>query len=317
MSLRNLGNSALQVSSIGLGTWQFSQAKGFHKYFWKDLTQETMDSIVKSSFDNGINWFDTAELYGSGRSERSLSSALVTNGITEKVVIATKWNPFFRRAKTIPKTFPTRVANLDPYPIDLLQIHNPYSLSSLDKQLTEMAQLYADNKIKAIGVSNFSVSKMEKSAELLETKKAGLASNQVKYSIFDRTIETKGLIDKAKELNVSIIAYSPLEQGLATGRFHKDPTKIQSIPFIRKRRIKGKFKKSAKAIEELGQIAQAHNCTIAQVSLNWIINAHGETVIAIPGASSESQAISNAKAMEVQLTSEELSSINDITEIFL
>ncbi len=316
MSLRNLGKSSLKVTPIGLGTWQFSQATGFHKYFWRNISPETMNNIVNTSFQNGINWFDTAEIYGSGRSERALSSALKTNNI-ENVVIATKWNPVLRRAKTITKTFSKRVENLNPYPIDLHQIHNPYSISSLKNQLNQMHKLYEDGKIKAIGVSNFSPSKMEKSSEILENLGSFLASNQVKYSIFDRSIESSGLLDKAKELNVSIIAYSPLEQGLTTGVFHKDPEKLKKVPFLRKRNLKKKFKKATNAITELEQIANNHNCSMAQVSLNWLINAHGDTVIAIPGASSIKQAESNAKAMNIQLSSEEIKTIDDLTQSFL
>ena len=317
MSLRNLGKSRLKLSPIGLGTWQFSQAQGFHKYFWSNLTQQTMDDIVKKSFENGVNWFDTAEIYGSGRSERALSLALQHGQINSNVVIATKWNPVLRRAKTIPKTFPTRVDNLKPYPIDLLQIHNPYSISSIKSQLTEMHKLFTEGKIKAIGVSNFSTSKMVKSYEILENLGSSLSSNQVKYSIFDRSIELQGLVDKAKELGITIIAYSPLEQGLATGSFHKDKQKINSLPFIRKMRIKRKFKKTKQAISEIEQIANIHNCSIAQISLNWLISFHVETVIAIPGASSAHQAISNAKAMEVTLSRDEINSIDVLTQSFL
>ena len=166
MAFRNLGKSSLKISPIGLGCWQFSGASGFHKFFWKDLSQETMDDIVKNSFDNGVNWYDTAELYGSGRSERALSKALLDGQITSNVVVATKWNPILRRANSIPKTFPTRISNLAPYPVDLLQIHQPYSISSLRAQLTEMYRLYQQNEIKAIGVSNFSTIKMEESFDI-------------------------------------------------------------------------------------------------------------------------------------------------------
>lgn len=316
MSLRTLGKSDLKISPIGLGCWQFSQAKGFHKYFWKNIESNTMDEIVKTSFDNGINWFDTAELYGSGRSERALSSALKNMG-TPNVVIATKWNPFFRRAKTITKTFHNREENLSPYTVDLHQIHNPYSVSSLKDQLNKMSELYNTGKIKAIGVSNFSTEKMEESSTILEKLDAKLSSNQVRYSIFDRAIETEGLIAKAKELGVTIIAYSPLAQGLATGIYHKNEDLMKNIPFIRKRRLKAKYKKTTKAIDEIDQMATELNCSIAQISLNWLINYHGETVVAIPGASKPTQALSNAKSMDITLSKEKLDRIDELTQEFL
>jgi aryl-alcohol dehydrogenase-like predicted oxidoreductase len=317
MNLRSIGNSSLLVSPIGLGTWQFSQASGFHKYFWSDVSQNTMNDIIKNSIENGINWFDTAELYGSGKSERALSQALKSSNISSDIIIATKWNPILRRSKTISKTFSKRISNLAPYPIDLHQIHNPYSLSSLKNQLLEMHKLLVTKEIKAIGVSNFSLDKMEKSFSILENLGSTLASNQVKYSIFDRSIETDGLIDNAKELGISIIAYSPLEQGLATGIYHKNEQLLKNVPFIRKRSIKRKFKKTSKAIQELDLIANELKTTIAQISLNWLINQHGDTVLAIPGASKVSQAISNANAMKITLSKEQMNSIDILTQDFL
>ena len=278
MELRNLGKSNLQVSPIGLGTWQFSQAHGFHKYFWKNINPPVMDEIVKVSYENGVNWFDTAEIYGSGRSERALRDALQQIQ-AENVVIATKWNAFLRRAGTITKTFPKRIENLDPYPIDLYQIHVPYSISRLKTQLKKMHELFEKNLIKAIGVSNFSTSKMEKSFNVLENLGSRLVSNQVKYSIFDRSIESNGVLQKAKDLDMTIIAYSPLAQGLATGVFHKKQTKIKDIPFIRRTRIKKYIKKTSRIIDELEQMSAELNCSIAQISLSWLINQNDNSVI--------------------------------------
>ena len=316
MELRNLGKSDIKISSIGLGCWQFSQAQGFHKYFWKNVESQTMNDIVKTSFENGITWFDTAEIYGSGRSERALSTALKSIG-TPDVVIATKWNPVMRRSKSITKTFHVREENLSPYTIDLHQIHNPYSISSLNSQLIKMNELYHNGKIKAIGVSNFSTDKMAKSFELLEEMGSILASNQVRYSIFERAIETDRLIDKAKELGITIIAYSPLAQGLATGIYHQNEALLNRIPFIRKRRLKKNLKKTKKAIIEMEQMASELNCSIAQISLSWLVNFSGETVVAIPGATKTSQALSNAKSMNVVLSKEQLNTLDELTQDFL
>lgn len=317
MELRNLGKSNLHISAVGLGTWQFSQGSGFTKYFWKEINQETMNEIVKISFDNGINWFDTAELYGSGRSERALSKALQENNISSNVVIATKWNPIMRRASSITKTFPKRASNLSPYPVDLHQIHQPYSLSSIKKQLSKMHELQEQGKIKTIGVSNFSTSKMADSYAILENLGSNLASNQVKYSIFDRKIESQGLIQKAKELGVTIIAYSPLEQGLATGIYHKNGDLVKKLPFLRKQRAKKHIKKTKKAIDEMDQMANELNCSIAQISLNWLFNNYGDVVVAIPGASKVSQALSNAQAMNINLSKEKLNTLDELTQSFL
>ena len=316
MELRNLGKTEVKISPIGLGCWQFSQAQGFHKYFWKNIESETKNDIVKTSYENGINWFDTAEIYGSGRSERGLSTALKSIGLPD-VVIAAKWNPIMRRSKTITKTFHVREENLAPYNIDLHQIHNPYSISSLTSQLTKMNELYQTGKIKAIGVSNFSTTKMEDSFNTLEQLGSSLSSNQVRYSIFERSIQTNRLIDKAKDLGITIIAYSPLAQGLATGIYHKNETLLKNVPFIRKRRLKKNLKKTKKAITEMEQMASELNCSVAQISLNWLIHFSGETVVAIPGASKTSQALSNAQSMNIDLSKEKLNTLDELTQDFL
>ena len=318
MENRNLGKTNLKISPIGLGTWQFSEGQGFHKYFWNKINQNTANEIVKVSIKQNVNWFDTAEIYGNGRSERAVSKALTTNQINNKsnIIIATKWSPIMRRASSIMKTFPNRQENLSPYPIDLLQIHNPYSFSSIKSQMQNMANLVNENKIKAIGVSNFSTNKMIKAHAELENFGTHLSSNQVKYSIFDRRIEKK-LIDKAKELDITIIAYSPLAQGLATGIYHRNPELIKKLPFFRKRLIKKNLKKITNIIKELEQISSIHSASISQIALNWLINYNDNAVVAIPGATKAHHAEENAKAMNIVLSSEELQAISDLTESFI
>ena len=135
--------------------------------------------------------------------------------------------------------------------------------------------------------------------------------------MFDRSIETDGLIQKAKDLGITIIAYSPLEQGLATGVYHQNESLLENIPFIRKRRLKKNLKKSKRAIDEMNHMAKELNCSIAQISLNWITNYFGETVVAIPGASKTYQAISNAQSMTIHLTKEMLNTLDELTQDFL
>lgn len=107
-----------------------------------DPPQETVNSIIKAAFDGGINWFDTAEFYGRGESERALATALCkTNYNNKDVIIATKWMPFFRTAGNIPKTIHDRISCLTPRSIDLYQIHMPYSFSSIEAQMEAMAGL--------------------------------------------------------------------------------------------------------------------------------------------------------------------------------
>ena len=227
--LRRLGNSDLMVTPVGLGTWQFSKRKNLVGRFWPYLSEEESHEIVKTSINKGINWFDTAEAYGSGESEKTLSRALKHAGVEdENVVIATKWNPFFRTARSITKTIGKRQEVLQPYSISLHQIYNPASFSSVKAEMRAMAQLVKDQKIKYVGVSNFSASQMRKAHEELKKYGLKLVSNQVRYNLLNRKIEWNGVLETAKELNIAIIAYSPLAQGLLTGKYHENPDSIKN-----------------------------------------------------------------------------------------
>jgi len=311
---RHLGNSDLMVTPIGLGTWQFSKRNNLAGRFWPYLSEEESHEIVKASINNGINWFDTAELYGNGESEKTLARALQQSDVDNKeVIIATKWNPIFRTARSILKTIGQRQESLAPYTISLHQVHNPASLSSIRAEMRAMAKLAKDQKIKYIGVSNFSASQMRKAHEELKKHGLQLISNQVRYNLLSRKIELNGILETAKELNVAIIAYSPLAQGLLTGKYHDNPASIKSKKGFRK--MMGSFKenglqKTRPLLDKLKEIADKHDASPAQVALNWTVNYHGNIVFAIPGASNTRQAESNAKAMLINLSEAEMEEIH-------
>lgn len=311
---RHLGNSELMVTPIGLGTWQFSKRNNLAGRFWPYLSEEESHEIVKASINNGINWFDTAELYGNGESEKTLVRALQqTDADNKEVIIATKWNPIFRNARSITKTIGQRQEALAPFTISLHQVHNPASFSSIRAEMRAMAKLAKDHKIKYIGVSNFSASQMRKAHEELKKHDLQLVSNQVRYNLLSRKIELNGILETAKELNVAIIAYSPLAQGLLTGKYHDNPESIKSKKGFRK--MMGSFKesglqKSRPLVDKLKEIADKHDASPAQVALNWTVNYHGNIVFAIPGASNTRQAESNAKAMQINLSEAEMEEIH-------
>lgn len=315
--LRNFGNTDLKLSPIGLGTWQFSKGKNLAGKFWPVLSDEASFEIVKAAYNNGINWFDTAEMYGNGESERTLARALKDSGISDSdVVLATKWMPIFRTASSIISTINDRLEALEPYAISLHQVHNPASFSSIKKQMAAMAKLAEQKKIKFIGVSNFSAKQMRKAHKELEKHGLVLASNQVHYNLLRRNIESNGIMDTARELGIAIIAYSPLAQGILTGKYHENHENIKEIKGFRK--IMPAFKKRSlqkkqPLINALKEIAKKHDATPAQISLNWLTNFHGGLVFAIPGASSAKQVESNTSAMNIKLTDEELNLIDKIS----
>ena len=316
--VQSLGKTDIQITPIGQGVMNLASGSRIFKFMFPPISDEESNSIIQTAYNNGINWYDTAEAYGFGRSERRLSAGLQAANIKdEDVVIATKWMPMMRWAGSIKKTIGKRIKNLHPYTIDLHQIHFPYSFSSLKSQLNTMADLVDDGKIRAVGVSNFSAKQMRKAHEVLEQRGLPLASNQVNYSLVNRKIESNGILDTAKELGMTIICWSPLQRGVLTGKYHNDPDSLKKVPIGRRRSIKRKIEKSQKLIDDLSLIAQNNGVTISQVALNWLVKYHNETVVVIPGASKASQAEQNGQTMNFNLSQNELNSIAELSEQFI
>ena len=263
---RPLGQSPLIVSPVGLGCWQFAGG-GVHSGTWRSPSQDIINQIVAVSLAGGVNWFDTAEIYGFGRSERAVATALVAaNQADGGVVIATKWSPFLRTASSIWKTFPVREKFLSPFHIDLLQVHLPYSFSPVGAQMNALADLLDTGKIKAAGVSNFSASWMRQAHNALKLRGYPLASNQVRYNLLDREIEQNGVLETALELGVTIIAYSPLAKGLLSGRYHDNPTSVEKPPLFRRRAIRRGIEKARDLVKLLVDIAASYNVSPSQVA---------------------------------------------------
>jgi len=314
MELRTLGKTDLKITAIGLGCWQFSQGGGLVGKVWPTLDTAVMDDIVRTALDGGINWFDTAEVYGGGNSERALAGALQRQGVSPgQVLIATKWWPLFRTAATIAATLPNRQAALAPYPVDLLQIHQPVSLSSVEKQARALAALLKDQKVKAVGISNFRAAPLRTFHRILSAEGFTLASNQVRYSLVDRSIEADGTLEAARELGVTIIAYSPLAQGLLSGKFHDHPELLKGVSTLR-RLTSGLddagLQKSESLVRTLQQVARGRGVSASQVALNWLVTFHGATVAAIPGATKAAHAQEAAGVLKFALNQDELTWID-------
>jgi aryl-alcohol dehydrogenase-like predicted oxidoreductase len=216
------------------------------------------------------------------------------------------------------KTIHVRIDALAPYPIDLYQVHNPWSFSNEKSEMDVMAELRDRKLIKYIGVSNFTAQKMRYAWEILDKKGIPLVSNQVRYNLLDRKIETNGVMDVAKELGISIIAYSPLAQGLCTGKFHDNPELLKNIGL---RKYTSLFKpegleKSRPVVTLVKEIALKYNVTSSQVALNWLIHYHGSTVVAIPGATKEIHIKENTGAMSFRLSDEDMVKLDKESAIF-
>jgi aryl-alcohol dehydrogenase-like predicted oxidoreductase len=305
-----MGKSDLMITPVGLGCWQFSKQKNMAGKFWPKMEDALIEKMVKISLEGGINWFDTAEIYGNGASERALAVSLKDLGKKPgEIIVATKWWPMFRFASNILKTIDQRIEALVPFPIDLYQVHQPWGFSDVKAEMEAMASLVKEHKIRYVGVSNFSALQMRSAWEVLQKHNIHLVSNQVRYNLLDRKIESNGILQTAKELGITIIAYSPLAQGLVTGKFHDNPDLLKNIGM---RKYSSLFKpagleKSRPVVKTVQELAIKYGVTPSQIALNWLINSHGETVVAIPGATKESHALENTGTMTFTLTAEDLS----------
>jgi aryl-alcohol dehydrogenase-like predicted oxidoreductase len=318
-NLRSLGRTKMTVTPIGLGCWQFSKQKNMAGKFWPTLEDDLIEKVVSLSLDGGINWFDTAEVYGNGTSERELSKALQAAGKKPgEIFVATKWWPMFRFASNISKTIDERIKALAPYPIDLYQIHQPWGFSGVKNEMLAMAELLDRKLIKNIGVSNFSAQQMKNAWETLDKKGIPLASNQVLYNLLNRKIESNGVMEMAKKLGITIIAYSPLAQGLVTGKFHENPELLKNIGF---RKYSSQFKpngleKSLPVVMFIKKLALKYNVTPSQIALNWLINYHGNSVVAIPGATKEIHVKENLGTMSFRLSDDDMERLEKESAIF-
>lgn len=307
------------VTPVGLGCWQFSKQNNMAGKFWPTLDDTLIRSVVRISLEGGINWFDTAEVYGNGASEKALSGSLKDLGKAPgEVIIATKWWPMLRFASNLLKNIDERIRLLDPYPVDLFQVHQPWGFSNEKQEMEAMAKLVRAKKIRYAGVSNFSAAKMRRAWETLNRYGIPLITNQVRYNLLNRRIESNGTLQAAKELGISIIAYSPLAQGLLTGKFHDNPDLLQNIGL---RKYSAQFKpsgleKSEPVIRLVKELAVKYQVTPSQIALNWLIHYHGDTVVAIPGATKETHARENTGALGFNLSWEDMHLLDKASAIF-
>jgi aryl-alcohol dehydrogenase-like predicted oxidoreductase len=313
---RRLGQTDIEITPIGLGVMQFAGGAGIFGMMFPEISQETMDGIIRAALDGGINWFDTAEMYGRGRSEQGLANALrAAEKKDDEVIVATKWFPMFRTARNISRSIHDRIRFLNRYSIDHYIVHQPWGFSPPEAEMDAMADLVEGGKIRSVGVSNFNAEQMRRAHTALQKRGLPLAANQMQYSLLHRKIETNGVLAAAKELGITITAWSPLASGLLTGKFHKDPEILNKTPLGRRMRLRREIERSRPLIQVLEEVAINHDATPAQIALNWLIHFQGETVVAIPGASKAKQAEDNAGVMNFKLTSEEMARLDELSRM--
>jgi aryl-alcohol dehydrogenase-like predicted oxidoreductase len=314
IQLRHLGKTDILVTPIGLGVMELAGGGGLLGKVFPVIPQEEKNAIIKAALDGGINWFDTAEMYGNGVSERSLATGLKAAGKSDKeVLIATKWFPIFRTAGNIPHSIANRQHFLEPYSIANYMVHQPYGFSSPEAEMNAMADLVEAGKIRSVGVSNFGPGRMRRAHAALAKRGLPLAVNQMYYSLLHRKIETDGVLETARELGITITAYTPIERGLLSGKYHKDPTLLERVPVWRKASLQRNLERTRPLINVMDEMAVKYEATIAQVALNWVINFNGEIVVTIPGATKVKQAEEAAGAMKFRLSEDEMARLDEVS----
>ncbi|MGQ9841695.1 MAG: aldo/keto reductase [Anaerolineae bacterium] len=302
-----LGKTDVRVPPLGLGTWQWGDSM-----FWgygKGYAESEIRAAFDASLAAGITFFDTAEVYGRGRSERFLGrfSAGRRNGL----VIATKFMPLpWRLSKgQLLAALRKSLERLELAQVDLYQIHWPFPPRPIEFWADALADAVQAGLVRAVGVSNYSADQMRRAHAVLAKRGVPLASNQVEYSLLHREPERNGVLDACRELGVTLIAYSPLAQGLLTGKY----TPENPPPGFRGRRYRGeRLARIQPLIGRLREVGAAHGGKGPnQVALNWLIC---QGAIPIPGAKNARQAQENAGALGWRLTESEMAELAEISE---
>lgn len=312
---RKLGGSEIEVSALGVGVWAWGETS-----YWgygTNYSRADIEAAYRASLDAGINFFDTAEIYGGGQSEKLLGEISAKEG--RPIIIASKFAPLPIRfsATKLQEALSASLERLKLPQIDLYQIHWPYSILKIEALMDELAKAHKAGKIRAVGVSNYNVPQMRRAKAQLDKYGIPLASNQVQYNLLYRKPEANGVLAECRRLNVALIAYSPMAQGLLTSKFDVKMAEQLAGPrrFLPRFR-QGSLAKMTPVIRTLQQIAAAHEKTVEQVALNWLL-CKDELVIPIPGAKTAKQATANAGTLGWRLSPEEVKQLDNVSASYI
>ena len=293
-----------QVSVIGLGVWQFgSRAWGWNT----DFGQPESRAIVQRALDLGVNLFDTAEIYAGGASERLLGGALRDD--RDRAFVASKVWPLHALRRQVRSAAERSLRRLSMDHIDLYQVHWPNPVVPISWTMAGMRDLLDAGKVRAVGVSNFSVRRWEGADRALG---APVVANQVAYHLLHRRAD-RALLPFAEANGRVIIAYSPLAQGLLSGRYDESnlPGGVRRANTLF---TPESLRRSAPVLDVLREVALAHRARPAQIALAWIVQH--PVVVAIPGAKSVAQIEENAAAADIALTSDEMAALDEASARF-
>ena len=294
-----------RISRIGLGTWQFgSREWGYGQSY----AGQEAHAIVRRAVELGVTLFDTAEIYGFGRSERILGEAIGED--RESVFLATKIFPLLPVAPVVEQRAVASANRLGTRRLDLYQVHQPNPVVRDGTIMRGMRALQRVGLVAEVGVSNYSLERWRAAEQALGSR---VLSNQVSYSLVNRTPE-RDLVPFAESTGHVVIAYSPLAQGLLSGKYHRGSRPVNRIRAASPLFLPENLDRAGDLLAVLREVADAHSATPAQIALAWVI--HRPAVVAIPGASSVEQLESNVAAASIDLTEDEYQALHEAATRF-
>ncbi len=298
----------LHATEMGVGAWAWGD-----RIIWNyggSYTDEDVRGAFDISLKKSVRLVDTAEVYGRGRSERLIGEFLKTTD--DPVLLATKFMPFPWRLhkKTLLRSLRRSLERLDVESVDLYQIHAPIPPLSIETWMNELAIAVQEGLTRTVGVSNYSENQMLQAYSALARHEIPLASNQVEYHLLNRGAEKSGLLARCHELDIRLIAYSPLGMGLLTGKYTVD----SPPPGMRGRRYSRVLPKLPPLLKLMTQIGQDQgDKSNAQIALNWLIC---KGTMPIPGAKNAKQAEANAGALGWRLTDDQVAALDEASKGF-
>jgi aryl-alcohol dehydrogenase-like predicted oxidoreductase len=311
MNTRKLGNSDLEITSIGVGSWAIGG--GGWQFAWGPQDDKESVAAIRSALDKGMNWIDTAAVYGFGHSEEIVAEAV--RGLPKRPYIFTKCGRLGRedgsiygslKAASVRQECEASLKRLKIDTIDLYQIHWPDPDADIEEAWTEMAKLKQEGKIRWLGVSNFNVAQMKRVQAI-----APITSLQPPYSLVRPAVQEE-ILPYAKSQNIGVIVYSPMGAGLLTGKMTRE--RAASLPQDDWRRRNVEFQEpklshNLELVELLKKIGSRHGRTPGEVAIAWTLNNPAVTA-AIVGIRRPDQVEGIAGALEFRLSPEEVAEID-------
>jgi len=316
MRKRLLGNSDLNITTLGVGSWAIGGSG--YQFAWGPQNDNDSVAAIQRAIDSGMNWIDTAAVYGLGHSEEIVARAV--SGLSLKPYIFTKgeraWNERGEirgslKADSLRRECEASLRRLKVDTIDLYQIHWPEPDQDIEEGWTEMARLKEEGKVRYIGVSNFNVDQMRRAEKI-----APITSLQPPYSMLARSIEDE-ILPYCQEHNIGVIAYSPMKSGLLSGTMTRE--RIALLPKDDWRRNNPdlqdpKLSRTLELVELLGKIGRRHSLTAGEVAIAWTLR-HPAVTGAIVGLRHPDQVAGVIGSADFSLNSQELAEIDSFLNL--